>query len=246
MNKANYIVFHPDKSRESTNVSAIAMIDEQVNKKWNGNIYVDTIGNGNEDPFVFNDPWLYSYCHASQLRRNFRKDSFLQTGSKIIFASGQKANKGLLCIDTFFLIGNIQQWINKPFLQLPNKYQEYFNDNQSELWMRHFRFPFMGIHDKVSHTYEAELWDKNKSIFSFLPLDTNGERVTVSFDSLNKTLLNKILSKVKGKYPVLLTDDEINNILTLIESKTKTKVLKIKTLLTPSLKYEPNIRHKCI
>jgi len=227
MNKAHYIIFHPDHARQQTPVQAIAFVQGQVLKNWHGNIYVDKIGFGNEDPFVFNDPWLYSYCHASQLRRNFRhNNNYLQTGSKIFFVSGQQADKGLLTIDTVFLIGGVQPWDNKPTLQLPIKYQNHFQDNMSILWRRHFRFPFHGNHDTVSHTYEAELWQKNKTDYSFLPLDENNERVSIPFDKFPDDLLNKIAGKVKGKYPVLLSECEKNMITTQIEKQVATKVLK--------------------
>ncbi len=226
MSKAHYIIFHPEYARQHIIVQAIALVQGQVLKNWSGKIYVDQIGVGNEDPFVFCDPWLYSYCHASQLRRNFRIDSCLQAGSKIFFASGQHANNGLLTIDTVFLVGDVQLWKGNPELQLPVKYQKHFQNNNSILWRRHFRFPFYGSHDTVSHTYEAELWQENKSEFSFLPLDEAQERVSIPFGNFSGQLLNKISGKVKGKYPVLITDIETIEIATQIENKEVIKVLR--------------------
>ena len=225
LEKAYYIIFHPDHQRQLTRVKATVMVGQRVLTSWAGDIYVDMINAGNEDPFVFNNPWLYSYCHASQLRRNRRDDSYLQTGSKIIFVSGQQANNGILCIDTVFLIGGIQKWDNKR-LQLPLKYQSHFQNNQSSLWKRHFKFPFHGKHKTVSHTYEADLWSKNKTDFSFLPLDKNADRVSVSFDNFKPSLIEKITNKVKGKYPVLLTDSEIKIVIAAIENATTTKILR--------------------
>lgn len=225
MNKAHYIIFHPEKKRQKINVQATALVNKQILTNWVGDIYVDKIGEGNEDPFVFNDPWLYSFCHATELRRNDRIDNYLQVGSKIFFASGQQANKGILTIDTVFVIGDIQKWKPKPDLQLPVKYQGHKN-SESELWIRHFCFPFKGIHDKVSHTYEAELWQKGKMDYSFLPLSKIGERVSIPLDEFSQQLKDKILGKVKGKRPVLLTDTEIQTIATQIDSATETKVLK--------------------
>jgi hypothetical protein len=56
MDKAHYIVFHPDHQRQQAKVQAIAMVNQRVLTNWTGNIFVDKIGVGNEDPFVFNDP----------------------------------------------------------------------------------------------------------------------------------------------------------------------------------------------
>lgn len=107
MDKAHYIIFHPDKARQAINAKATVIENGQVNTTWEGKICVDSIDNGNEDPFVFSDPWLYSYCHATQLRRNPRKNgSYLQPMSKIFFVSGDCANNNLLTIDTLFLSTN--------------------------------------------------------------------------------------------------------------------------------------------
>ena len=225
MSKAHYIIFHPDYARQLITVTATAMIESQINPKWTGDIFVDRIGNNNEDPFVFNDPWLYSYCHASQLKRKPSEGSYLQVGSKIIFASGDEADNGFLSVDTFFVIGEVQNWFNDPALGLPTKYNDHFKNNSSNLWRRHFRFPFYGIHKSVSHTYEAELWQADKSEYSFLPYDQYGAKVSISFDTLNNNLANKITSKVWGKYPVLLSDVEIDSISNYIEKFVTIKIL---------------------
>ncbi len=236
MNKAHYIIFHPNKHRQSINVKATALVNNKIEENWQGNIWVDKIGDNNEDPYVFNNPWLYSYCHASQLRRQKRKDSFLQIGSKIIFGYVNEQN---LIIDTVFLVGNNPEWersyssfmkenkmVKELNLQMPQKYRGHFKKMKSDLWMRHFRFPFCKIHQCVTHTYEAELWDMGKADFSFLPIDRNNQRVTISLNELDKTLKNTIVKNIIGKYPVLLSDNEINEVIHIIELHTSTKVLK--------------------
>jgi hypothetical protein len=234
MTKANYIIFHPDNARQQEHVQAVAMVQGQVVDNWNGNVWVDRIGHGNEDPFVFFDPWLYSYCHATQLRRKIRKDNnYLQVASKIIFVSGQAADEGILTIDTVFLIGGVQSWTRKKSLQLPLKYQPYFQVSNSTIWNRHFRFPFIinpitnrGTHDTVSHTYEAELWQEDKADYSFLPLDKDNKKVSISLDTFPEEIKTKIANGVKGKYPVSLSDNEMNLIAIEIENRATIKVLK--------------------
>ena len=221
MTKAHYIIFHPDNQRNNIKISATAIVNGVVNKQWIGNVYVDKLNDGNEDPFVFVNPWLYSFCHASQLRRKTRSDNYLQKGSWLLFSSGNEANEGRLTFDTIFLIAAIQTWFDKP-LDLPLKYRDIPRNNTSELW----KFPFHGIHSGVTHTYEAELWATSKNKFSFLPLDNNDSRVTIPFNALNSTTLKKIVKNVKGKYPVLLTTGEIFEILNVIEQRVKTKVVK--------------------
>ena len=198
------------------------------------NVWVDCFrnGEGNEDPFVFNDPWLYSYCHASQLRRYSQKQSYLQSESKIIFASGQHADNNMLTIDTVFLVGEIQEWRNNP-LGLPEKYKIHELTN-SDLWVRHLKFPFpvlkdnvwnKGNHHTISHSYEAALWQHNQIDYSFLPIDENNKRVSIPFSNFSNQLSNKIEGRVKGKYPVLLSESEINIVVEEIEKLTKIKVL---------------------
>jgi hypothetical protein len=241
---AHYIVFHPDYVRQRVRVNATALVGGILDTAWAGEIYVDAIGNGNEDPFVFNDPWLYSYCHASQLRRNDRPDSFVKVGSVIIFVSGQQADNDILAIDTVFIVGGVQKWEQKPSIQLPSKYSAHLDDDGSPLWNRHFRFPFEGSHSSVSHTYEAKQWGDHKEPFSFLPLSQDGDKTSVQFSNLDKDLCAKIKVNVSGKYPVLLTGSEVAQVLTEIESNTKTKVLKDINMYNPAVPVKPKSKSK--
>lgn len=225
MSRANYIIFHPDYARQSVNVKATALVNNQLVKNWQGIIWVDQIGVGNEDPYVFGKSWLYSYCHATQLKKEI-SDTYLQKGSTIIFVSGQSADRNFLTVDTLFIVGDVHLWSKKPDLKLPTKFQNIFQDNKSDLWRRHFRFPFQGIHDSVSHTYEAELWREGKSDYSYLPLSEAGERISIPFKLLPLALAEKINGKVKGKIPVILSDIEVSQIAPLINAHSSTKVLK--------------------
>lgn len=229
MDQAHYIIFHPDKARQAINAKATVIENGQVNTTWEGKICVDSIDNGNEDPFVFSDPWLYSYCHATQLRRNFREDgSYLQKDSVIFFVSGDCANKERLTIDTVFGIENALRWTKKPELTLPIKFRGINED--SPLWKRHLKFPFCGQHASVTHTYEARHHTDQdtevEALFSFLPIAKNGNRVTIPFGELTKELVAKINKKISGKYPVLLTEAEMKTIFQLIKNSAATKVLK--------------------
>jgi hypothetical protein len=230
VDQAHYIIFHPDKARQAIDARATSIENGQVHTTWEGKVCVDSINNGNEDPFVFSDPWLYSYCHATQLRRTPREDgNYLQKDSVIFFVSGDCANKRHLTIDTVFVIGNIHAWTKKPNLALPTKYHTHFKNDQSTLWHRHLRFPFCGQHDSVTHTYEAKHYtDQDTEVeapFSFLPIDKDGDRFTIPFDQLPTVLAAKIKDKNYGKYPVLLSCDEMQQIYQLIETEAVTKVI---------------------
>jgi hypothetical protein len=229
MTRANYIIFHPDYARERVSVEATSIVGKKLFKRWQGYIWVDAIGNGNEDPYVFNNGWIYSYCHASQLRRKPSKN-YLQPESLLVFCSGDKAEDGILCVDTVFEVGEIHEWSHRPHLSLPNNFSN-VKKSHPELWNRHFKFPFKGHHSSVTHTYEAQLGIEN----SFIPLFSN-ERVCVDFDDLPRAIRNKISSKLKAKYPVILNDSEISQVVQIIRKKSDTQVLKDIRFSTPRLR----------
>ena len=229
VDQAHYIIFHPDKARQAIDARATALKNGQVHTTWEGKICVDSINNGNEDPFVFSDPWLYSYCHATQLRRTPREDGiYLQKDSVIFFASGDCANKENLTIDTVFVIENALRWTKKPELTLPIKFRGINED--SPLWKRHLKFPFCGQHASLTHTYEARHYTNQdtevEAPFSFLPIDNNDKRVTIPFGELTTELVAKINKMIRGKYPVLLTEAEMKTLFQLIKNSAATKVLK--------------------
>ena len=182
MSTAHYIVFHPDRERQAIDVTATILTDGRALTDWQGTIHVDRVGKGNEDPFVFHNPWLYSYCHATQLRRKKSDGTYVQPGSIIIFVSGQSAESAVLSVDTVFVVGGARPWPDEP-LRLPKKYREHFQNVDSPLWERHFKYPFLGIHTSVTHTYEADMWEDGKEVFSFLPLDAAGEKASLRWSS---------------------------------------------------------------
>lgn len=224
--RIHYIIFHPENQRQIQNVSAISLVSNTINHNWQGNIYVDKIRFENEDPYVFNDPWIYSYCHASQLRQSPNHHlGNIQGGSWLIFVSGQYADNGILIIDTCYLVDNIHPWIHNP-LTLPVQFQYLHNDLHNDLWTRHFKFPFLGQHTGVKNTFTAKLWDNISEDYSFLPYNSCGDRISFPISRLTIDLANKIKGKIWGKYPVDLLDNEISEILEIIDELTQTKVLK--------------------
>lgn len=126
------------------------------------------------------------------MRRNI-SDCYLQEGSCLIFCSGNSANNGILKVDTVFEVGKVHFWQHKPVLELPQQFAAHMGNGASELWRRHFKFPFQGIHKNVTHTYEAKIENSN----SFLPL-TNGERTEIHFEELSSELRDKIQKKSVG------------------------------------------------
>jgi len=138
--KANYIIFHPESQRQHVHVNGDVVLNNELINGWDGDIWVDKMFDCNEDPFVFNDPWIYSYCHASQLRRCLKHNGSINTGSYLIFVNGTAVNKNKLAIDTVFCVGSILEWKRNKEKGpvLPLKYQLLLNDKESEvsiLWI---------------------------------------------------------------------------------------------------------------
>src|SRR5687768_3741878 len=108
---AHYIVFHPERARSRVKVRATAFIDGQQIEPWVGRVWVDRPP-GNEDPFVFGPSWAYSYCHATQLRREPRTSGpYVFKGSCILFCSGDLADEEhVLAVDTVFCISAAHTW----------------------------------------------------------------------------------------------------------------------------------------
>ncbi len=211
----HYIIFHPDCQRDNPFITGEAIIQGSISPlPWSGKVWVDSMGNGqtNEDPFVFNDSWMYSYCHATQLKRNSTVSGrYLDAGSYIIFCSGDKANQGLLEIDTIFVVGKVHFWQTKPSY-IPTSLMNH-KSSSSPLWMRHLKLGLPSANQHLGKfTYEAEMWAVGKSDFSFLPLDIHLQKVSIPFNKLG-AIGFKIASKVKGKYPVQLNSSEITCVL---------------------------------
>jgi hypothetical protein len=167
----HYLIFHPDRARQRTEVQAKALINNQP-VDWQGYVWVDRPG-GNEDPFMFSDQWLYSYCHATQLRRQSRSNAaYVKAGSHLFFCSGDAADNGLIQLDTIFVVGHIAEW---PSSQegLPVEFESHYMNSDSELWQRHFRYPFIGQHEG-KYTYVSRHWSDGETEYSFLPVSKSG------------------------------------------------------------------------
>ena len=226
--KANYVIYHPE--RQSVPVKATALTNNNnILENWEGNIFVDWIKDyqGNQDPYVFNNPWLYSYCKTPNLRRVPRKDgNFIQNSSTIIFVDGNQAEEGRLLVDTVFIVGGVCPWRSKKSL-IPEKYSQHQDNIKSSLWNSHFKYGVesSGVYQHPGFiTYEAALYDGQQS-YSFLPY-RDGQLVSIGFDELSIPLSVLLKSKIKGKYPVRLTDSHIQELMDIINQKCTLKVIK--------------------
>jgi hypothetical protein len=209
---AHYIIFHPEKKRHAVSVRAQSVIDGHLTD-WAGEIWVDGPP-GNEDPFVFHEPWLYSFCHATQLRRDPNEErDHVHVGSVLVFCCGQKADAGTLVVDTVFVVGRVERWLNG----LPERYG-IEREHQTDAWRRHFVFGTNGAHDGA-FTYEGLGWERDVARHSFLPLAVSG-RASIPIADLPKDIADRIADKLVGKRPVQLGNDEIEIVLTKLKERT--------------------------
>jgi hypothetical protein len=221
MEPLHYLIFHPDYARQKTEVYGQALINNQVTD-WKGQVWVDSPG-GNEDPFVFSQRWLYSYCHATQLRRSPRNAPYVTEGSYLFFCSGNAADKGAIQLDTVFVVDYSANWPNNR-QGLPEEFQQDYKNTKSDLWERHFKYAFLGHHEGI-YTYVSKQWFDSKGEYSFLPISQNGERVAFKLNALTPDLQLIIKDKIRGKYPVPLNEEQKIELLELTLSLATVQVI---------------------
>ena len=153
----SYVVQHP--KRCEVRVSARVLKNRSaVPREREMGIFVDAI-EGNHDPCVLTDPWLYSYCHASQLRR-----TQMGPGSMIFFYDHERE-----AFDTVFSVRDRHDWdrvmpSSPPLpirIRLPPRAEK-------DAWDLHFQWPSRGHHEKTRVTFEAAMFSADP--YSFLPL----------------------------------------------------------------------------
>lgn len=221
MANAHYIIFHPDGCRKQYKVTADVLINGKLQKnKTLHYVWIDDLNDGGAvDPYVLGSTWLYSYCHASQLRKTANYSEYIGIGSWLYFCSGDSANQDMLIFDTVFLVGHSHPWPGK--LIRPSKFDEE-KINKSALWDHHFSNP----HDSATFTYAGDLWTQGKENYSFLPYTSNMKRVRIPFMDLSyDDLRYKVTKKVKGKHPVRITESQAKYLSELISSKTDIQVI---------------------
>ncbi len=230
---AHYIVVHEPPKK--VNVNATVLQNGLLRSGWNGNIYVDRLKNGcsNEDPFVFNNPWVYSFCKITFLRIALRPNRVnIENGSYIFFANNQLIKQKELVVDTVFVVNDVDKWVLKA-QQIPAKFIKDQCNTKSLLWERHFKFGIRnGICNAIfehsgKNTLESILYIPKLSDYSFLPY-INDELLIIPFDYLPSNVSQKLdnIKDKRTKYPLLIDDSEKNNILNQINSKCDLKILK--------------------
>lgn len=219
---AHYIVFHPENQRRAVSVRASAIIRGRFVKSWAGKVWVDSLG-GNEDPFVFGTSWAYSYCHATQLRREpQRHGGYVRKGSCILFCSGDHGDDGVLAVDTVFWVSEVHPWMSP---SRPHSRYSRDVEDKTDLWNFHLRFGGRRGHHQGKYTYEAALYPQPDFQYSRLPLNDKGHRVQVSLRDLPSNLQARVTNSLHGKRPVLLSGPELRSVLQSVKAQTAVAVV---------------------
>jgi len=183
-------------------------------------IYADS-KKGNQDPYIWNKNFVYSFCHANGFINKFEKGDylfFLSPNSK----GWKSATK--FYIDTVINVEKIIEWPEKNKRKQNDLYpyfeKEGFKINDC-LWKDHFQYPSMGQHNNKKLFTIIGDSDKSYVPFHNRPFEDNDFKIL-------KNLINRKsnnyddweYNKNWNMYPTVL-DDDIKNIVCKNLSKNK-------------------------
>src|SRR2546422_589402 len=153
----SYIVFHPD--REVAEVTARVLKTGSAQPEARRlRIWMDNV-EGNHDPCVLTDPWFYSYCHATQMRR-----SEMDAGSILFFYDHSSR-----VFDTVLVVRRRHMWTRRRPRSPPIPIAVNLAPSTARLACDlHFKWPSKGYHENTAQSFEAAAWPEKR--FSFLPM----------------------------------------------------------------------------
>lgn len=227
--EAHYLFVHPQRQAVA---AAGVCLRSSGPAPWNGTVWVDPVDGTNEDPFVWRSKWLYSYCKATSLRRAPGPPPRMTSGSTIIFVDKDRAKAGALLVDTIFRVATVHQWM----AGLPPS--SLYVRRTDPAYVRHLQFGFgRAKAHPGKFTYEAQPALAFGTSGSFLPIDSNRERVTVPLAALSTALHDKIASGLRWRLPpILLEPKECDDILSEVWKRTSEAVVELTSMRLPRWK----------
>lgn len=230
MCSVNYLIFHPARAKLSVMARAVTVGGVQT---YSNNVFVDPpftctpkYPGGNEDPYVFTEPWLYSFCHATQLRRLSKTQPNVGTNSVLIFAEDCK-REGTLYVDTVFVVDQRLAW-PMPGLTPPTLLTTSSIPVQEHPHLRGGLNKVHGSGHTGRITYTARQFGAVFEVigsYSFLPITESFERVPVELESLPEHLSQKIRAHWMGRFPVLLDSNDLALLMAKIDKLAAFKVI---------------------
>lgn len=174
----NYLIYHPE--RKPTIIG-------------NMTVYHDSFG-GNEDPYIWNERFLHSFCHMSQISKSRGQINFwISKDMNDTFPNFTK----LLC-DCVFVVDQICPWLNRnkierqdPVVDNDQTFEYHYNWVNPPHNQHHFNL-------KKRYTLKADSYksfqpqDCNKNLIDILPfLNGQGIKTEILINTIGKTKNDK-------------------------------------------------------
>lgn len=177
--KPFYLIYHPER---------------QIARIGNDNVYHDKFG-GNEDPYIWNENFLHTFCHITQLSNEIGQVNFWVSGDSY-------PNFTQLLCDCVFVINDKCYWENSNSIESTSS----IVDN-NQVFEFHYNWVNKGHHlfiRRKRYTLKAD------TDLSFQPQNSKRELIDIiPFLNENglstKELIQKITSK-RGSRPFRLND----------------------------------------
>lgn len=155
-------------------------------KKIIGNLTVhhDKFG-GNEDPYIWNDKFLHTYCHITQLTNTQGQINFWISGDSY-------PNFTQLFCDCVFVVAEKHIWTNRNYIDRSDTIVD--NDQTFE---HHYKWANIGHHKyKKRQRYTLKACSKK----SFQPQDNNGNLIDIlPFLNRNGITTDKLILSMTSK-----------------------------------------------
>jgi hypothetical protein len=217
--KKGYLIYHP--KRETTNLGDIK-------------VFHDKFG-GNEDPYIWNEKFLYTYCHITQLTNEIGQVNFWVSADKY-----REFNQ-LFC-DCVFVIAEKHFWSEQNSI----KPDDVIVDN-IQTFEHHYKWAEKGHH---RYKKRSRYTLKANPNLSFQPQDVNSCLIDImpflNQNAISKNELLKSMTSKKGSRPFKLPDDLTEELYRYIYSVAEIKIFgKDLDNKHPNLSLNSNFDCKC-
>lgn len=175
-----YLIYHP--KRQITIVGDLA-------------VHHDKFG-GNEDPYLWHNQFLHTYCHITQLKNNENQINFWIAGDRY-------PNFTQLFCDCVFTIAEKKIWTNNNFINPKDP----IVDNE-QTFEHHYQWANKGHHRYARRKRYTLKADRAKS---FQPQDSNGNLIDIlpflNEEGISTSKLISSMTSKKGSRPMRLDND---------------------------------------
>lgn len=155
---------------------------------------------GNEDPYIWNDNFLHTYCHITQLTNEEGQINFWVSGNTY-------PNFTQLLCDCVFVIDKKYFWkdannisINNPIVDNPQTFEHHYKWYDQHRLIRKKRYTLKANSEK---SFQPQ--DKNRNLIDIVPfLNSQGITIEILIQSIAITKNGK---RARGSRPFILEMD---------------------------------------